>query len=68
MPPREFRPQMLSFRQLRVRAARLLLRGHDDDIAEVELIIQHIRDRKEMPGPELTHPPRLRLVRPDPAT
>jgi hypothetical protein len=65
MTSRTFRPEMLSFRQLRVRAARLLLRGHDDDIAEVELIIQHMRDRSEMPGPEVTRPPQLRLVRPE---
>jgi hypothetical protein len=65
MPPTEFRPAMLSFRQLRVRAARLLIRGHKEDLDEAEMIIQHIRDRREMPAPEQTHPPRLRLVRSD---
>lgn len=68
MPPSTFRPAMMSFRQLRVRAARLMLRGHDDDIAEVEHIIRHIRDRMEMPRPSRDGgKPRLRLVRKDPA-
>lgn len=66
MAKKEFRPAMLSFRQLRFRACARLLRGSDDDLAEAELIIQHIRDRQEMAVPERKpRQPNLQLVKGD---
>lgn len=66
MAKKEFRPAMLSFRQLRLRACTRLLRGSDDDLAEAELIIQHIRDRQEMAMPQRQpRQPSLHLVKGD---
>jgi hypothetical protein len=64
MAKKEFRPSMLSFRQLRFRAARRILRGHHDDLAEAELILEHIRDRKEMTVLP-SRPTNLHLLRTD---
>jgi hypothetical protein len=64
MAKKEFRLSMLSVRQLRFRAAGRILRGHDDDLAEAELILEHLRDRKEMTVPS-SRPTNLHLVRTD---